>query len=94
MILIGVLSLSLHFLGKWKETTDPFKVWFWNKSSVIYWITSAILCALALFMHDDWAPALGMTGNTYAVVVCYGGGHVVSRFLHIKNAAAEKKAQQ
>ena len=92
LLAVGAVSFGLHFIGKWKETTMPFGQWFINKQSIVYWLSSLGLCALALLMQPEWAEALGMKAMTYAVVTCYGGGHLVSRFLGIKDAAAERKA--
>jgi hypothetical protein len=89
---IGLVSFALHFIGKWKGTTKPFWEWLWNKESMTYWVTSGLFCILALLMINEWSEPLGMKPMTYAVITCYGGGHLVSRFLGIKDAAAEKKA--
>lgn len=98
LILVGAAALGLHFVGKWKETTEPFLSWLWSKKSVSYWVTSVLLCAIALVIQPELADAegmvLGMKPMTYAVVMCYGGGHAVSRLLGITEAAAEKKANR
>lgn len=91
--MLGAIGLILHFLGKWKETTMPFNQWVSSKDSVIYWITSLLFCAIAMIMVDEWAPATGMSPHTYALVVCYGGGHFISRLLNMNTAAALRRAK-
>lgn len=93
-IALACIGFVLHFLGKWKETTLPFMEWLTTKDSVIYWITSLLFCALAIIMIHEWAPFIGMSENTYAIVVTYGGGHFISRLLNMKSAAAERYAQK
>lgn len=91
ILAVGVSSFALHFIGKWKETTAPFGKWISNRESVLYWTTSTLLCFLSLLLQPDLSEAFGMKPLTYAAVMCYGGGHIVSRILGIKHAAAEKK---
>lgn len=92
--ILGTVAFALHFLGKWKETPLPFLEWVRSKDSLIYWITSTLLCALAMLMGREWAPVAGMSLNTWTVVTCYGGGHLVSRLLNIQSAAAERRADK
>ena len=92
--ILGTVAFFLHFLGRWKETPLPFLQWVRTKDSIIYWITSTLLCILAMMMGPEWAPVAGMSQNTWTVVTCYGGGHLVSRLLNIQSAAAERRASK
>lgn len=92
LIAAGTVGFGLHFIGKWKETTLPFTKWIGNKEALTYWITSTLLCFGALLLTEEVAEPLGFQPITWALVVCYGGGHAVSRFLNIKQAEAERKA--
>ena|ERR1700754_908802 len=92
VLTVGALSFGLHFLGKWGETTEPFPAWFLTKQSLIYWVTSLILCILSLIWQPELAPVLGMQPITYAIVSCYGGGHLVSRLINLRQASVERKA--
>ena len=92
--ILGTVAFALHFLGKWQETSQPFREWVTSKASIIYWITSTLLCVLAMLMAAEWAPVAGMSINTWAVVTCYGGGHLVSRLLNIQSAAAERTVKK
>ena len=93
-LILGTVAFFLHFMGKWKETPLPFLEWVKTKDNIIYWITSTLLCALAMLMADEWAGVAGMTKNTWVAVTCYGGGHVVSRLLNIQSAAVERRGRK
>lgn len=90
---LAAIGLLLHFLSKWKETTMPLGAWVSTKDSVIYWITSLLFCVVAMLMVKEWAPAMGMSEHTYSIVVCYGGGHFISRLLNMNTAAALRRAK-
>lgn len=92
--IIGTVAFALHFLGRWKETPLPFIEWVTSKDSIIYWITSTLLCVLAMMMGPEWAHVAGMSLNTWTAVTCYGGGHLVSRLLNIQSAAAERRTSK
>lgn len=94
MILVGAVAFLLHFIGKWQSTTDKFIPWISTKANATYFISSVLLCILALLLQPELASALGMQPLTYAAVACYGGGHFVARYLEIKAAAEEKSAAQ
>lgn len=91
LCLFGLFGLALHFLGKWGELTEPLGEWASSKAGKIYIGTSLLCCILAMAMYSLWAPAFGMEPYTYAIVVGYGGGHAVSKFLGMKNAATVRK---
>ena len=51
------------------------------------------MCGLGLIMRDEIMEPLGFTKPlTYAFVLCYGAGHLVSRLLGIAEAAKSRKA--
>lgn len=93
LALVGAVAFGLHFLGKWRSTPLPFIRWITAKDNVIYFVSSLLLCALALLLQPELSAALGMQPLTYAAIMCYGGGHAVSRFLEIKGAETEKRAK-
>lgn len=91
VLTLGTLGFAAHFVGKWKETPLPFGDWMSDKQTVTYFISSLLFCAIALIMQPQWSGAMGMEPNTYSLVMGYGGGHLVSRFLNVKEAAVTKR---
>lgn len=91
VLALGTLAFAAHFVGKWSETPLPFRTWIAEKATKVYWITATLLCIVALIMQPQWSGAMGMEPNTYSLVMGYGGGHLVSRFLGVTKAQAEKR---
>ena len=94
LILIGAISFALHFIGKWQSTTCAFLPWITTKENTTYFISSLLLCALALILQPELSEAFGMLPRTYATIACYGGGHLVARYLEVKQAVEIKQAAQ
>jgi len=90
---IGTLSFGLHMYGKHKERTDLQTLGQWLKDHIGYILSSLALCAIALLGQAEIMEALGFTKPIiYAAVVCYGGGHAVSRVIGMTQATKERKA--
>jgi hypothetical protein len=94
LLIVGAVSFLLHVVGKWQSTTCNFWDWIKSKDVEAYFITSFLLCTLALILQPELAAALGMQPLTYAAITCYGGGHFVATYLEVKQAVEIKKAEQ
>jgi hypothetical protein len=91
---IGTLAFGLHLYGKYGERTalQPFMPWV--RDNVGYILSSIALCAIGLLAQVDIMEAIGMTkAPIYAAVLCYGGGHAVSRIIGLREANKERKAK-
>ena len=91
--IVGTIAFGLHLAGKYTE--DPIKSPFfhWSGKHLDYILTSLAMCGLGLIMRDEIMEPLGFTKPlTYAFVLCYGAGHLVSRLLGIAEAAKSRKA--
>ena len=91
--IVGTIAFGLHVYGRYKE--DPIVETFvkWAGKQLGYIITSVAFCALGLLMRDEIMEPLGFTKPlTFAFVLCYGAGHLVSRVLGIAEAAKSRKA--
>ena len=91
--IVGVIAFGLHVYGKYKE--DPVKNKFipWIAQQLGYVVTSLAFCALGLLMKDEIMEPLGFTKPlTFAFVLCYGAGHLVSRVLGITAATKSRHA--
>ena len=92
---IGTLAFGLHLYGKFKERHNLEKFWPWLKDNLGYTLSSLALCAISLLGQSEIMDALGFTKPwIYTAVVCYGGGHAVSRVIGMTQATKERKAQK
>lgn len=93
-IIVGGVAFLLHLLGKWRSTPLPFIPWITAKKNAVYFAMALLLCFLALLLQGELSTVLGMQPLTYAAVMCYGGGHAVSRVLDIRSAEGIKRSRK
>ena len=90
--IVGTIAFGLHVYGKFKERTDSEKFLPWIGHQGGYLVTSIAFCALGLLMQGELMEPLGFTKPlTFAFVLCYGAGHLVSRVLGITAASKARK---
>lgn len=90
---IGTLAFGLHMYGKYEERTALQPFFPWMKEHMGYTLSSIALCGIGLLAQTDIMDFLGMTkAPIYAAVLCYGGGHAVSRVIGMTQATKERKA--
>ena len=89
--IVGTLAFALHLVGKYKENTTAIPFPKWIGQNIGYALTSIAFCALGLLLKDEIMEPLGFSKPlTFAAVLCYGAGHLVSRILGIANATKIK----
>ena len=91
--IVGTIAFGLHVYGRYQERTQAEKFLPWLGHQLGYIATSLAFCALGLLMQGEIMEPLGFTKPlTFAFVLCYGAGHLVSRVLGINAAAKARKA--
>jgi len=90
--IVGTIAFGLHLYGKFGERTNAEQFFPWLSHQLGYVITSIAFCALGLLMQGEIMEPLGFTKPlTFAFVLCYGAGHLVSRVLGITAASKARK---
>jgi hypothetical protein len=91
--IVGTIAFALHVYGRYSERQNAEAFFPWLSHQVGYVLTSLAFCALGLLMQGEIMEPLGFTKPlTFAFVLCYGAGHLVSRVLGINAAAKARKA--
>ena len=91
--IVGTIAFALHVYGRYQERTANEAFFPWLGHQLGYLFTSLAFCALGLIMQGEIMEPLGFTKPlTFAFVLCYGAGHLVSRVLGITAASKARKA--
>ena len=91
--IVGTLAFALHVYGKFGERTAQEKFFPWLGQQLGYLFTSISFCAIGLLLQPEIMEPLGFTKPlTFAFVLCYGAGHLVSRVLGMSAASKARKA--
>ena len=91
--IFGTIAFGLHVYGRYQERTNAELFFPWLSHQLGYLVTSLAFCALGLLMQGEIMEPLGFTKPlTFAFVLCYGAGHLVSRVLGITAASKARKA--
>ena len=92
LLIVGVVCFALHVFGKYEERTAPMPFFPWLGTNVGYLFTSLGLCIVGVLLRHEIMEPLGFTKPlTFAFVLCYGAGHLVSRVLGITAASKARK---
>jgi len=93
LLIVGVVCFALHVFGKYEERTAPMPFFPWLGTNVGYLFTSLGLCIVGVLLRHEIMEPLGFTKEgTFIAILCYGGAHLVSRVIGMKEAASVRKS--
>lgn len=92
--IVGTIAFGLHLAGKKSESPVITPLFKWLKANVEYILYSLALCTIGVLLRHEIMEPLGFTKEgTFVAIVCYGGAHIVARFLGMKDAKKERAAE-
>ncbi len=90
--IVGTIAFGLYVYGRYQERTNAEAFFPWLAHQLGYLFTSLAFCVLGLLMQGEIMEPLGFTKPlTFAFVLCYGAGHLVSRVLGMTAASKARK---
>jgi hypothetical protein len=93
LLIVGIVCFALHVYGKYGERKAPMPFIPWLGHNVGYLFTSLGLCVVGVLLRHEIMEPLGFTKEgTFIAILCYGGAHLVSRVIGMKEAAEVRKA--
>jgi hypothetical protein len=87
------LALHVYTTFKARTTLDSFLPWL--AGNLEYVGLALVWCAVGILARDSVMEILGWTKpDVYIFLVCYGGGHLISKSFDIKEGTEVRKAKQ